>query len=127
MSKIILSTLNFQEVTPRQGAFIIAIDSNDGIIKKKNPDGTIINLESGGANLVKVSANVSKTSPPYNILHLPHTNITRNNISTVSINGLITHYWEYNSLDNSIYIDENFLDYNIAPTDKVWVDFDLGY
>jgi hypothetical protein len=127
MGKIILTTLNFQEVVPRQGAFIVAIDSNDGVIKKKNPDGTIINLESGGANRIKVSTNVSQITPPYNIVYLPQSNLTRNNISAVSVNGLIVHHWEFDNINNSITIDENLIDYKITPSDKVWVDLDLGY
>jgi hypothetical protein len=74
----------------------------------------------GSFNFVGGLTNIIETTGTSNIIPLT-SNIRRDNIISVTINGILIYRWTYNSL-NELIIDEASLGYQVEPTDLIRIE-----
>jgi hypothetical protein len=77
----------------------------------------------GSFNLIGGLTNIIETTSGSNIIQLTQ-NIRRDNIISVTVNGLLIYRWEYNSL-NQLIIDESELGYEIQTTDTIRIETNI--
>lgn len=74
----------------------------------------------GSFNFVGGLTNIIETTGTSNIIPLT-SNIRRDNIISVTINGVLVYRWSYNSF-NELVIDEVSLGYQVEPTDLIRIE-----
>jgi hypothetical protein len=78
----------------------------------------------GTFNFVGGLTNIIETTGTSNVITLP-SNIRRDNIISVSINGILIYRWTYNSF-NELIIDEAAIGYQVEPTDLIRIETNTG-